>query len=113
VFAQQFNSISPSTFTIIQSILILSCVVVGGMGSIRGAILGAAIVVLLPEIFRNFESYRFMVFGLALIVLMIFRPQGLLPSKRRAAELKGAIVEDQLFEAQKETEPGTGRTLIE
>jgi branched-chain amino acid transport system permease protein len=75
-------------------------VVIGGMGSIKGAIAGAALVVLLPEIFRELEAYRFFVFGLALVVVMIFRPQGLLPSKRRKAELLGGASEEQLYEAQ-------------
>jgi branched-chain amino acid transport system permease protein len=102
VYAEQVSFINPTTFTIIQSILILSMVVIGGMGSITGAIVGAAIVILLPEIFRALEAYRFFVFGLALVVLMIFRPQGIFPSKRRKAELLGGTTEEQLFEAQSE-----------
>jgi branched-chain amino acid transport system permease protein len=74
-------------------------VVIGGMGSIRGALLGAAIITLVPEIFRGFEDYRFFVFGLALIVVMAFRPQGLLPSKRRKAELKAGAQQDGMFPA--------------
>ena len=97
VFAQQINHISPGTFGILQSVLILCMVVIGGMGSVAGAILGAAIIVLVPEIFRGFDEYRFLVFGLALIVVMIFRPQGLLPSKRRKAELKGGVVQEDLY----------------
>ena len=97
VFAQQINHISPGTFGILQSVLILCMVVIGGMGSIAGAILGAAIIVLVPEICRGFDEYRFLVFGLALIVVMIFRPQGLLPSKRRKAELKGGVVQEDLY----------------
>ncbi len=100
VFAEQINSITPGFFTIIQSILILAAVVIGGMGSIAGAIVGAGLVVVVPEIFREFQSYRFFVFGLALVVIMIFRPQGLVPSKRRKAELKGAVVEEQVYDAQ-------------
>ncbi len=99
IYAQQINSISPGTFTIIQSILILTMVVIGGMGSIPGALLGSVLIVLVPEIFRGFQEYRFFYFGIALIVIMIFRPQGLLPSKRRKAELKGAVVEEQLYDA--------------
>jgi branched-chain amino acid transport system permease protein len=99
IYAEQINTVAPGTFGIIQSILILSAVVIGGMGSTAGSIVGAILVVLLPEIFREFESYRFLVFGLALIVVMIFRPQGLIPSRRRKAELKGAVVEEQLFDA--------------
>lgn len=99
VFAQQINTISPGTFGIIQSVLILCMVVIGGMGSIVGALVGAAIIVLVPEIFRGFDEYRFFAFGVALIVVMIFRPQGLVPSKRRKAELKGAVREERLYDA--------------
>jgi len=88
---------------VIQSILILTMVVVGGMGSIAGAILGAATVVLLPEIFRGFADYRFFVFGFVLVVIMIFRPQGLLPSRRRKAELRGSMIEDHLTDVVGET----------
>ena len=100
IYASQVTFISPPTFNILQSILILSMVVIGGMGSIKGAIAGAALVVLLPEIFRELEAYRFFVFGLALVLVMIFRPQGLLPSKRRKAELLGGSTDEQLYEAQ-------------
>jgi len=94
IYAEQVNFINPPTFTIFQSIFILSMVVIGGSGSIGGAILGAGLVVLLPEVFREFEDYRFFIFGLALVVVMIFRPQGLWPSKRRALELTGGAQDD-------------------
>jgi branched-chain amino acid transport system permease protein len=87
IYAWQVNFINPPTFTVLQSILILSMVVVGGMGSIPGAIVGAGVVVLVPEIFRGLADYRFFAFGLVLVLLMIFRPQGLWPSRRRKAEL--------------------------
>jgi branched-chain amino acid transport system permease protein len=89
IYAEQVNFINPPTFTILQSILILSMVVIGGAGSTTGAIIGAVLVVLIPEVFRGFEDYRFLAFGVALVTLMIFRPQGIWPSKRRALELKG------------------------
>ncbi|MGH2700860.1 MAG: branched-chain amino acid ABC transporter permease [Actinomycetota bacterium] len=98
VYAEQVSFINPPTFNIIQSILILTMVVIGGMGSIPGAILGAALVVLLPEVFRGFEDYRFFVFGFAIVIVMIFRPQGLLPSKRRKAELLGHTEDAQLYD---------------
>jgi branched-chain amino acid transport system permease protein len=91
IYAEQVNFINPPTFSILQSILILSMVVIGGMGSIWGAILGAVLVVLLPEVFRGFEDYRFFVFGVALVVVMAFRPQGLWPSRRRALELRSGL----------------------
>jgi branched-chain amino acid transport system permease protein len=96
VYAEQITFINPPTFSLIQSILILSMVVIGGMGSIAGSILGAALIVLLPEIFRPLEDYRFFLFGFALIVVMIFRPQGLLPSKRRQAELMAGAEETSI-----------------
>jgi branched-chain amino acid transport system permease protein len=99
IYAQQVNFISPLTFNIQTSILILAMVVIGGMGSIAGSILGASAVVLLPEVFRGFEDYRFFVFGLAIVLVMIFRPQGILPSKRRKAELLGGTHDEQLYEA--------------
>ena len=60
-------------------------VILGGVGSLPGVILGAALIVALPEMFRDFALYRLLAFGLLLMVLMIFRPQGLLPVSRPAA----------------------------
>ena len=58
-----------------------------GSGSLVGVILGAFVVAYLPERFRGFAEYRVMIFGAALVAMMIFRPQGLLPSRRRASEM--------------------------
>jgi branched-chain amino acid transport system permease protein len=99
IYAEQANFINPPTFDILNSILILCAVVIGGMGSIPGSILGAAAIIVLPEVFREFSEYRIFAFGIALVVVMIFRPQGILPSKRRKAELRGEVVEEQLYEA--------------
>jgi branched-chain amino acid transport system permease protein len=107
IYAQTINSIAPETFSVIQSILILCMVVIGGMGSLAGALLGAALIVLVPEVLRGFDEFRFLAFGVALVVLMIFRPQGLLPSKRRKAELKGGVVEGILPSGSAMT-PGSG-----
>jgi branched-chain amino acid transport system permease protein len=101
VYAEQVGFISPPTFNVVQSILILTMVVIGGMGSITGAIAGAAVVVLFPEIFRGFEDYRFFVFGLVIVLMMIFRPQGIFPSRRRKAELLGESTDEGLYEAAK------------
>ncbi|MGH2711509.1 MAG: branched-chain amino acid ABC transporter permease, partial [Actinomycetota bacterium] len=102
IYAEQVNFINPPTFDILNSIFILCIVVVGGMGSIAGSVVGAGAIILIPEIFREFEDYRFFAFGVALVVLMIFRPQGILPSKRRKAELRGAVVDEDLFGVQTE-----------
>jgi branched-chain amino acid transport system permease protein len=87
IYASKVISITPANFTLILSILILSAVVLGGAGNMFGVIVGAIVVAYLPERFRGFQSSRVLVFGAALVAMMIFRPQGLIPSRRRAAEL--------------------------
>ena len=74
--------------------LFLAAVVLGGAGNLAGVILGGVVIAYLPERFRGFEDKRFLVFGIALVVMMIFRPQGLLPNRRVAAEMHHA--EDNL-----------------
>jgi hypothetical protein len=124
IFAARNTFVSPESFSFIRSIFILAVVIVGGMGSIRGAIFGAAIVTLLNlQVLKNFSlqinalrnidwvvpiidfpirnwpqqlepaRYERLVFGLLLIVMMIFRPSGLLPAKRRQLELQGERAE--------------------
>jgi len=72
------RSVFPENFLFTESINVLAMVIIGGIGSLAGVILGAAVIVALPEIFREFQAYRLLVFGLMLMVVMIFRPQGLL-----------------------------------
>jgi branched-chain amino acid transport system permease protein len=79
------HSVFPANFLFQESINILAMVILGGVGSLLGVIMGATIIVALPEIFREFALYRLLVFGLMLMVLMIFRPQGLLPVARQRA----------------------------
>ena len=86
-FGSKVIAITPDNFTLILSVLFLSAVVLGGSGNLVGVIVGAALLAYLPERFRVFSDLRVLVFGAALVVVMIFRPQGLLPSRRRAAEL--------------------------
>ena len=80
-------SITPDNYTFLLSILVLAAVVLGGVGNMPGVIVGAVLVAYLPERFRTFDEARYMIFGAALVVTMIFRPQGLIPSRRRASEL--------------------------
>jgi branched-chain amino acid transport system permease protein len=78
------RSVFPENFLFTESINVLAMVIIGGMGSLLGVILGAVVIVALPELFRDLAAYRLLVFGFALMVLMIFRPQGLLaPPGRR------------------------------
>jgi branched-chain amino acid transport system permease protein len=81
-FAGKFAFVSPESFTFFESVIVLSMVVLGGLGSIPGVILGALIIVILPELLRGFQGYRMLFFGAALVGMMIFRPQGLLGGVR-------------------------------
>ncbi len=77
-FASKMAFVSPESFTFFESVLILCMVVLGGMGSIPGIILGAFLLITLPEVFRDFQDYRMLAFGAALVLMMVFKPQGLL-----------------------------------
>ncbi|MFP5328022.1 MAG: ATP-binding cassette domain-containing protein, partial [Acidimicrobiia bacterium] len=116
IYASKVSFISPDNFPFFLSVLILAAVVLGGMGSIPGVIAGAFLIAFLPEYLRNVPAgetileglntitggevanvveYRVFLFGLALVVTMVFRPQGLLPSRQRAAELSEATSDAQ------------------
>ncbi|MBS4030572.1 MAG: branched-chain amino acid ABC transporter permease [Clostridiales bacterium] len=82
VMAAKMTAISPETFAFMQSIMILLAVVLGGMGKIPGVILGALVMVLFPELSREIGPYRMLIFGVLLLFLMIYRPQGLWPDHR-------------------------------
>jgi len=82
LFAGKQGFISPDSFPLLLSILFISAVVIGGAGNRGGVILGAIVVGYFPERFREFQEWRVLVFGLALMLLAIFRPQGLLPPRR-------------------------------
>jgi len=86
-FAGKFAFVSPESFTFFESVFVLAMVVLGGMGSIPGAAIGAIILIILPEALRGFASYRMLIFGAALVAMMVFRPQGLIGSPRRRVEL--------------------------
>ena len=70
-----------------ESVTLLAAVILGGMGTVPGAVLGASLLFVLPEKLREFSDYRLLLFGLALILIMRFRPQGLVPDRHRRAEL--------------------------
>lgn len=89
LFASQLTFVAPESFTLIESVNVLAMVVIGGMGSVPGAILGALLLGGLPEVLRDFAEYRMLLFGAAMVLVMLLRPQGLLGDERRAAELTG------------------------
>ncbi|MQA80668.1 MAG: branched-chain amino acid ABC transporter permease [Streptosporangiales bacterium] len=80
-------SVTPDQYQFLESAFLLSAVVLGGMGTVAGVLLGATILKLLPEKLRFFSDYRLLLFGLLLVVMMRFRPEGIIASKRRQLEL--------------------------
>jgi branched-chain amino acid transport system permease protein len=106
LFASYQGFVSPESFILMESIMILAMVVLGGMGNIPGVILGAVLLSLTPEVLRdlvnplqdqllgerivNPDDLRMLVFAVALIMVMLLRPEGLWPSGRRKAEFKEA-----------------------
>ena len=87
VFAHKTSTVAYDSFQFIESVTLLAAVILGGMGSIPGAVLGASLLLVLPEKLREFSEYRLLLFGLALVLIMRFRPQGLVPDAHRRAEL--------------------------
>ncbi len=91
LFAHYLSYLNPNSFTFIRSIEVIAMVVLGGMGSVTGAVLAAVVLTVLPEVLRPVQQYRMVLYSLMLIVLMVTRPQGLLGSRelrlpwRRAA----------------------------
>lgn len=83
LLAARINFISPPSFTFMDSAMILSMVVLGGMGSISGVVVAALVLTLAPEYLRALSGYRMLVFGALMVLMMIFRPQGLIPSRKR------------------------------
>ena len=81
-FAARMRFVSPESFTFIESATVLAMVVLGGMASIPGIIIGALALIVLPEVFREFELYRMLALGGAMVLMMQFRPEGIIPAKR-------------------------------
>ncbi len=88
IFAAKQGSIFPDDFSVMVSVNVVCLIIIGGVGSIPGVILGAIVLIGIPEVLRAAAMYRLLVFGLLLVIMMIFRPMGILPSTRRKLELK-------------------------
>ncbi|HNQ84434.1 MAG TPA: branched-chain amino acid ABC transporter permease [Deltaproteobacteria bacterium] len=86
ILAAKTTFINPASFTFMESAIILSIVVLGGMGSIVGVIVGAFVLILLPEYLRAFSEYRMLAFGAAMVLIMVFRPQGIISGLRQRYE---------------------------
>jgi branched-chain amino acid transport system permease protein len=89
-FAARQGFISPESFVFTESAIILAIVVLGGMGSQMGVVLAATLLVLIPEFGRNFSEYRMLLFGLAMVVLMVWRPRGLIARRVPSILLGGS-----------------------
>ncbi len=88
LFAAFQGFINPSSFTFFESALILAIVVLGGMGSISGVVIAAVVLTALPEFLREFAQYRVLLFGILMVVMMIWKPRGLIQSKRQQFAIK-------------------------
>lgn len=129
IYAVKISYIAPNSFPLLLSILVLCSVVIGGLGSISGAVLGAVLVTTLPEIVRetagdtvlfgfDVETGRIAVFGLLLVLVMIYRPGGLLAARRRRTELSeagaaDAVLTDDTTHLDTEDVPATAETPAE
>ena len=116
LFAGFQGFVSPESFNLMESVMVLCMVVLGGMGNIPGVILGGILLTVLPEFFRHSagpiqvalfgrtildpEALRMLLFGLALVVVMLYRPAGLWPSSTRRRELKGDTPADVMKEGE-------------
>lgn len=94
IFAARLGNIFPHSFNLIVSINALALIIVGGLGSIPGVIVGSLILVGLPELLREFSEYRFLMYGILLIVMMLFRPEGFLPEEAHRRELRAGQDEE-------------------
>ena len=86
-YTAKMGFVSPESFNFLESVIIVCMVVLGGMGSIPGVILGAIALYLMPEALRDFQQYRMLIFGAAMVAIMVFRPQGFIGTKRRGIEM--------------------------
>ena len=88
LFAVKIGSLTPASFEIFVSITALAVVILGGLGSLPGVVVGALVLIGLPGLLREFEEYRLLIYGGVLVAIMILRPQGLIPNVRRMRELQ-------------------------
>lgn len=90
IFAAKVGTVFPNSFTVFISINVLSLIIVGGIGSNLGIVVGAIVLIGMPELLREFSDFRFLLYGILLIAMMINRPEGLIPSQVRAREIGSA-----------------------
>lgn len=84
LFAALMSAVSPGAFVFTESVTLFAIVLVGGQGSIPGVLLGTVLMFVVPQVFRGFAEYRYFVFGIAMVVIMVLRPQGIWPRRKGA-----------------------------
>lgn len=94
IFAAKMTIISPESFSFWESVLMFTLVILGGSGSIPGVVLGAFLIIGLPEFFRGFANARMMIFGAAMMAMMIFRTGGILPARPRVYKLPDLVAQE-------------------
>jgi branched-chain amino acid transport system permease protein len=87
LFAVKIGSLTPASFQVLVSIQVLGIVILGGIGSLPGVIVGSLVLVGLPGLLREFEEYRLLAYGAAVVAVMLLRPEGIIPNVRRSREL--------------------------
>jgi branched-chain amino acid transport system permease protein len=92
IYASKLMVVSPESFIFMESCMLFCIVLIGGMGSIPGIFIGAAAVSLFPEIFRPFAQYRMLVFGIAMVLMMMFRPGGVWPRQRGKLKTESMLI---------------------
>lgn len=96
IFASRVGNIFPNSFGLLISVNVLAVIIVGGLGSIPGVVIGSFILVGMPELLREFAEYRLLMYGILLIVMMLTRPEGFLPAEVIRRELHGdEVIPDQ------------------
>ena len=108
VFAHMIGFVHPDNFVLLTSIMILAMVIIGGMGNIAGVVVGAVALTLIPERLREFEDLRMLLFGGALVLIMIYRPQGLFPNSRRRRELQAEKINTLIAQSGRDDAEATG-----
>jgi branched-chain amino acid transport system permease protein len=88
LFAVQIGSVAPSSFSILISIQALAVIILGGMGSIPGVIVGALVLIGVPGFLSEFQEFQLLIYGAVLVAIMLLRPQGLVPNVGRMRELR-------------------------
>jgi branched-chain amino acid transport system permease protein len=111
LFAVQIGSVGSASFTVLVSITVLAVVILGGMGSIPGVVVGTMLLIGLPGLLDEFEEYRLLVYGAALILVMVLRPQGLIPNVRRMRELQEDEAAQDQWLKQEEAEAAPAVTV--